>query len=97
MVSLFMTVIYVFYYDDTNIPRLMATIRNRQFSPHTDVIFARFDNTTTNLIEREEEVDLHFGTDQSIENLNTAFNNPMFDQHVVDPKENLVQVELREE
>lgn len=97
MVSLFMTVIYVFYYDDTNIPRLMATIRNRQFLPHTDVNFARFDNTTTNLIEREEEVDLHFGTDQSIENLNSAFNNPMFDQHVVDPKENLVQVELREE
>lgn len=28
------------------------------------------------------EVDLHFGTDQSIENVNRAFNNPMFDANI---------------
>ena len=59
----------------------------------SDVIFARFDNTAhanemmaSAMSNHDDddahgsmEVDLHFGTDQSIENVNQAFNNPMFD------------------
>jgi hypothetical protein len=89
LVTLFMTLIYAVYYDDRHIPRLMAAIRNRRFMHHSDVIFARFDNTShanvrsTNGNDDDDggsvvEVDLHFGTDQSIENVNRAFNNPMF-------------------
>ena len=69
-------------------------IRNRRFMHQSDVIFARFDNTAhanemmasamSNHDDDDDahgsvEVDLHFGTDQSIENVNRAFNNPMFD------------------
>lgn len=89
LVTLFMTLIYIGYYDDTHIPRLMAMIRNRQFLHPSDVFFARFDNTQSHANEAElmstddnnsvMEVDLHFGTDQSIEDVNRAFNNPMFD------------------
>lgn len=87
LVTLFMTVIYAVYYDDRHIPRLMAEIRNRRFARpfQSDVTFARFDNTSQALVTDADsvaEVDLHFGTDQSIENLNSAFNNPMFDQHI---------------
>jgi hypothetical protein len=90
-----MVLIYFVYYDDRHIPRLMALIRNRQhrFMYRSSVIFARFDNTsnaneTTNIVEMGDnnddgvsvvEVDLHFATDQSIENVNRAFDNPMFD------------------
>ncbi|KAL7037946.1 hypothetical protein ACKWTF_009407 [Chironomus riparius] len=94
LVTLFMTLIYIVYYDDRHIPRLMAMIRNRRLMLHSDVIFARFDNTShanemmasamSNHDDDDDahgsmEVDLHFGTDQSIENVNQAFNNPMFD------------------
>lgn len=91
LVTMFMTLIYVVYYDERHIPRIIATIRNRQFLRQSDVIFARFDNTTMNAREGEDsiaEVDLHFGTDQSIENINSAFNNPMFDQNIKDDDEN---------
>lgn len=83
LVTLFMTLIYVVYYDDRHIPRFMATIRNRRFLQQSDVTFARFDNTSQAFVGDDSvaEVDLHFGTDQSIENLNSAFNNPMFDQN----------------
>lgn len=87
-----MAVIYVGYYDDRHIPRLMAMIRSRQFlHQRSDVFFARFDDNAQVLINGAEmmaatddnnsimEVDLHFGTDQSIEDVNRAFNNPMFD------------------
>lgn len=87
-----MAVIYVGYYDDRHIPRLMAMIRSRQFLHHrSDVFFARFDDNAQVLINGAEmmtasddnnsimEVDLHFGSDQSIEDVNRAFNNPMFD------------------
>ena len=67
----------------------MAIIRNRQFLHPSDVFFARFDNTQMHASGAEMmatddnnsvmEVDLHFGTDQSIEDVNRAFNNPMFD------------------
>ncbi len=92
LVTVFMTLIYIGYYDDRHIPRLMAMIRSRQFLNSSDVFFARFDNNTQSsnasgaeMMATEEdngsivEVDLHFGTDQSIENVNRAFNNPMFD------------------
>jgi hypothetical protein len=89
LVTLFMTVIYAVYYDDRHIPRLMAEIRNRRFTRpfQSDVNFARFDNTSQALVTDDSvaEVDLHFGTDQSIENLN--FNNPMFDQNIRDNDE----------
>lgn len=77
-----MTVIYAVYYDDRYIPRLIAQIRNQRFQ--SDVIFARFDNAAQTLVTDDSvaEVDLHFATDQSIENLNSAFNNPMFDQNI---------------
>jgi hypothetical protein len=83
LVTLFMTVIYALYYDDRHIPRLIAGIRNRRpFA--SDVTFARFDNAAQSIATNDSlaEVDLHFGTDQSIENLNSAFNNPMFDQNI---------------
>lgn len=68
---------------------------------HSNVIFARFDNTTRHANEHAMngdgneddgnssvvEVDLHFGTDQSIENVNRAFNNPMFDATQEDVRE----------
>jgi hypothetical protein len=89
LVTLFMTLIYIGYYDDRHIPRLMAMIRSRQFLHPSDVFFARFDNTQLHargaeLMATDDnnsimEVDLHFGTDQSIEDVNRAFNNPMFD------------------
>lgn len=94
LVTLFMTLIYIVYYDDRHIPRLMAMIRNRRFMHQSEVIFARFDNTShanemmpsamSNHGDDDDdhgsvEVDLHFGTDQSIENVNRAFNNPMYD------------------
>lgn len=94
--SLFMSVIYVGYYDDRHIPRLMAMIRNRQFLNHSDVFFARFDENAQVHINGAEmmaaadcdnnsimEVDLHFGSDQSIEDVNRAFNNPMFDANIM--------------
>lgn len=87
-----MAVIYFGYYDDRHIPRLMAMIRSRQFlHQRSDVFFARFDDNAQVLINGAEmmaasddnnsimEVDLHFGSDQSIEDVNRAFNNPMFD------------------
>lgn len=92
-----MAVIYVGYYDDRHIPRLMAMIRSRHFLLHrSDVFFARFDNNAQVLINSTNnnnnnmelnrdgegsmlEVDLHFASDQSIEDVNRAFNNPMFD------------------
>lgn len=89
LVTLFMTLIYIGYYDDRHIPRLIALIRNRQFLNSSDVFFARFDNAQAHASGAEMmasddnnsvmEVDLHFGTDQSIEDVNRAFNNPMFD------------------
>lgn len=96
LVTLVMTVIYIIYYDDRHIPRLMAMIRSRHFlhTDHSNVIFARFhgnDETTANLTavaandddnDETVEVDLNFGTDQSIENVNRAFNNPMFDANI---------------
>ncbi|KAG5679677.1 hypothetical protein PVAND_009231 [Polypedilum vanderplanki] len=103
-----MTLIYIVYYDDRHIPRLMAAIRNqRRFMHHSNVIFARFDNTshanedvTTNDDDYDGnsvvEVDLHFGTDQSIENVNRAFNNPMFDakEMTVDDDEGIKEEKL---
>lgn len=89
-----MALIYVVYYDDRHIPRLMAMIRSRQFLHHSDVFFARFDNNRAQngaemaaaaaLDDNNSimEVDLHFGSDQSIEDVNRAFNNPMFEGNV---------------
>jgi hypothetical protein len=95
LVTSFMALIYVVYYDDRHIPRLMAMIRSRQFLHHSDVFFARFDNNraqngeemTTAAAALDDnnsimEVDLHFGSDQSIEDVNRAFNNPMFEGNV---------------
>jgi hypothetical protein len=100
LVTLFMTVIYAVYYDDRHIPRLMSAIRNRRFTRpfQSDVTFARFDSTSQALVSDDSvaEVDLHFGTDQSIENLNTAFNNPMFDQNIDETTRKTVdEVELK--
>jgi len=100
LVTLFMTVIYAVYYDDRHIPRFIATLRNRQFLSHeSDVTFARFNANDD--ADSVAEVDLHFGTDQSIENLNSqSFNNPMFEQDLSQKTEatkTLDEVELRED
>ncbi|XP_055538887.1 protein amnionless isoform X2 [Wyeomyia smithii] len=73
VISIFFTTIYVYYYDDTMIPRVSAMIRNRQFflSPF---VFARFDPTND-----ESAVDINF-TPSGVENINSAFNNPMFEE-----------------
>lgn len=101
LVALFMTVIYAVYYDDRHIPRFITAIRNRRFQLQpSDVTFARFDHRTgagevPGDTDSVAEVDLHFGTDQSIENINSAFNNPMFDQNFDGAKRSLEEVELR--
>ena len=103
LVTLFMAVIYAVYYDDRHISRFIAAIRNRRFQHESDVTFARFDNSATHANEDSvAEVDLHFGTDQSIENLNSqAFNNPMFDENIrrddKQARQSLEQVELKED
>lgn len=82
-VSLFMTLIYAAYYDDRHIPRALAVLRNRRFRHDSDGTFARFDNTSQAFDTRSiaETVNLHFGTEESVENLNSqAFNNPMFER-----------------
>lgn len=102
LVTLFMTLIYAVYYDDRHIPRFIAAIRNRRFLQQSDVTFARFDNTSHHDYGADSvaEVDLHFASDQSIENLNSAFNNPMFDQNIRDgeePRKTFEEVELKED
>lgn len=101
LVTLFMTLIYAVYYDDKHIPRFMAAIRNRRFMVHSAVTFARFDNTSHANAGDDSvaEVDLHFGSDQSIENINSAFNNPMFDQNIADDEttKTFDEVELKED
>lgn len=80
-----MSVIYAAHYD-SRIPRVIAVLRSRRFLPQSDVTFARFDNRSRGADDADSvaEVDLHFGTDQSIENLNSAFNNPMYNQNIGD-------------
>lgn len=100
LVTLFMAVIYAVYYDDRHIPRFIATIRSRRLTLQpADVIFARFDHrpSTYEGEDRDSvaEVDLHFGTDQSIENINSAFNNPMFDQNISELDRSTEEVELK--
>lgn len=101
LVTLFMTLIYAVYYDDRHIPRFIAVIRNRRFLHRSDVTFARFENTShaNEVSESVAEVDLHFGSDESIENINSSFNNPMFDQNIpVDDeaaKKKFEEVELK--
>lgn len=101
VVTLFMTLIYAVYYDDRHIPRFIAAIRNRRFLHVSDVTFARFDNAShvNGHEDSAGEVDLHFGTDQSIENLNSAFNNPMFDENIraEDGAKGFEEVELKED
>lgn len=104
VVTLFMTLIYAVYYDDRHIPRFIAVIRNRRFLHQSEVTFARFDNTSSRANECADsvaEVDLHFASDQSIEDVNSAFNNPMFDQNIEDDERTMrktfEEVELKED
>lgn len=107
LVTLFMTLIYAVYYDDRHTRPFIAAVRSRRLLMHrASVTFARFDNTQhghENIDDDDSvaEVDLHFGTDQSIENINSAFNNPMFDQNIRDDEagasKNFEQVELKED
>lgn len=81
LVSMCMTVIYLFYYDDNHIPRAVEFVRNRQFIGNTNVIFSRFDGNTQQPedVDSVVEVDLRF-EDQAVGGNNSAFNNPMFDE-----------------
>jgi hypothetical protein len=88
LVMMVMTLIYVVYYDDRHIPRFIALVRHRHFIRNrSDVTFARLhvksrgEGDDASVID-ENEVDLHFASDQSIEQLNQSFNNPMFDQNI---------------
>ena len=97
IVSLLMTILYITYYDENNLPRLLALLRNREFYQDSGVIFARFDNsqnTQENLDNSLVEVELDFGNN-SVENLNSSFNNPMFDKSLGD-QEKLVDEETEE-
>jgi hypothetical protein len=94
LVMMVMTLIYVVYYDDRHIPRFIAVLRHhRNFTlrhHQSDVTFARLQTRGGATSEGDDasvagEVDLHFGTDQSIEDFNRAFNNPMFDGNVDPP------------
>lgn len=92
-----MTILYITYYDENNLPRLLALLRNREFYQDSGVIFARFDNsqnTQENLDNSLVEVELDFGNN-SVENLNSSFNNPMFDKSLGD-QEKLVDEETEE-
>lgn len=88
----------------------MAMIRSRQFlHQRSDVFFARFDDNAQVLINGAEmmaasddnnsimEVDLHFGSDQSIEDVNRAFNNPMFDANFMQNTATTKEVEKRKD
>jgi hypothetical protein len=98
LVSMCMTLIYLFYYDDNNIPRLLALVRNRQLLGNTNVIFARFDGSGSQNrdVDSVVEVDLHF-EDQALVGVSSAFNNPMFESPKSEPdKEHVEEVELKE-
>lgn len=99
VVSVFFTVLYVYYYDDRMIPRVTAMVRNRTFFT-SPFVFARFDPNNAN---HDSTVDINFNP-SGIENLNSSFNNPMFEEQpegasspVTDKKaeeESYVDVEL---
>lgn len=93
-----LTVIYLLYYDENNIGRLVVMARNRQLFANRSMIFARFDNSG-NRNEREDsvvEVDLQF-EDQSVGASNSGFNNPMFQQEKPETDNpNVEEVELKE-
>ncbi|XP_065090952.1 protein amnionless [Ochlerotatus camptorhynchus] len=56
MVSVFFTVLYVYYYDDKMIPRVTAIVRNRTFFT-SPFVFARFDPNNAN---DDSTVDINF-------------------------------------
>ncbi|XP_055599349.1 protein amnionless-like [Uranotaenia lowii] len=76
IVSAFFTSFYVYYYDDRVLPRILVMIRNRQFIA-TPFVFARFDPNNEHE-EGQSAVDINFSP-SGIENLNSSFNNPMFE------------------
>lgn len=99
LVMMVMTLIYVVYYDDRHIPRFIALVRHqRNFARrhHSDVTFARLQTRAPGEADDASiagEVDLHFGSDQSIEDFNRAFNNPMFDGNIEPARSNNDAVE----
>ncbi|XP_062564617.1 protein amnionless [Armigeres subalbatus] len=100
-ISIFFTILYAYYYDDKVVPRLTAVIRNRTFFS-SPFVFARFD---PNNAHDDSTVDINFNP-SGIENLNSSFNNPMFEENDKDAassskaaehnveKESYVDVEL---
>ncbi|EDS39922.1 conserved hypothetical protein [Culex quinquefasciatus] len=76
VVSIFFTTLYVYYYDDSVVPRVTAMIRSRRFFT-SPFVFARFDPNREN---GESTLDINFAAPSGIENLNSSFNNPMFDE-----------------
>ncbi|XP_055627450.1 protein amnionless [Toxorhynchites rutilus septentrionalis] len=73
-VSMFFTIIYVYYYDDKMVPQITAQIRNGNFF-RSPFVFARFYPNNDN---EESTVDIDFNQ-SGVENLNSSFNNPMFE------------------
>ena len=88
-----MFILYITHYDENNLPRIAAFLRNRELYQNSGVIFARFDNSQ-NVPENNSlvEVELDFGN-HSLENLNSSFNNPMFEKKL-DDQENLDDEEM---
>ncbi|XP_019556997.3 protein amnionless [Aedes albopictus] len=74
VVSVFFTVLYAYYYDDKIVPQISAMVRNRTFFT-SPFVFARFDPNNAN---DDSTVDINFNP-SGIENLNSSFNNPMFE------------------
>uniref|UniRef100_A0A1Q3FPW4 Protein amnionless n=1 Tax=Culex tarsalis TaxID=7177 RepID=A0A1Q3FPW4_CULTA len=77
VVSIFFTALYVYYYDDSIVPRVTAMIRSRRFFT-SPFVFARFDPNNEN---GESTLDINFAAPSGIENLNSSFNNPMFEEN----------------
>ncbi|XP_050080836.1 protein amnionless [Anopheles maculipalpis] len=89
--SAFFTVLYVYYYDNTFLPRLRAAVRNRQFFT-TPFVFARFqpnsdaDRLSVDVnfpIERQlpaEECDQTVSLESVDNHLVSSFNNPMYEK-----------------
>jgi hypothetical protein len=95
-VTVFLTLVHAYYYENKYLTRLSAMIRMRQFF-NAPTIFARFENHPDECAERSESngnlpdesmvVSVEFSQRQPIEPIkepvnSSAFNNPMFEDEL---------------
>ncbi|XP_035892433.1 protein amnionless [Anopheles stephensi] len=91
IISAFFTVLYVYYYDGTLLPRLRVAVRNRQFFT-TPFVFARFHpssdvdglsvdvNFPSDRQQPAEETEGSVTPDSADSHHATSFNNPMYEK-----------------